>query len=841
MTISVFQGISYYTFIMKKLIFAAFSLLNACVIFAQVTVTKPSLSFTACSYPSNYVSLGDIRIDETNTSDIASGNNQTILISAPVNFEFQSGIGTVQIAPGGDLKSNGLAINVTSSTVTITFDCTGTTKSDIIQISGLRIRVLAAASNTFVRTGGSASINGFGIGTVATNTISSQTLPANTFRSVTNLTGDLAWNSSTTWECGSVPPNNGTANIIISAFNGAYSPLNAVIFNNFSINNLTIESGANFSPPGGSGRTFQVLGNMTIDNGGFFRHYNWTGNGKNALEIKGNFINNGEMTTTGSNNAYDLDIIFNGNTPQTISGSGIFRLIGKGNQISTLFLNNSKGVSLETSFSTQDVFGDAGAVVVNGLVTFGSSSNQFTGGGSLTFNGQTILKAATFYGHYAMTGTRTFGTSTTVEYTNVASNISSTNIPILNLFRLTSNVGNNGVLTVSNNMSVSDILSLTSGRINLGSNTLTVGVSQANKGLINYTSGIIQGKLKRWFNSTNAGNSSGIFPLGIISSGTNTKRFVSIEYTQATDGGTLTAEWIPVAMGYNFMNDPVTTLCNGDFEIYNTASGYWSMTPGDGITNAENKTYNITLHAEGLLDFSDDCHITALKRQGSNPWTQSGTHVDNLGDAISPNIQRLGASGWSNWGIGGGSGTPLPVELSSFTVNCSENGIDVNWTTDSEYNSASFELEQSSNGNDWGFISNVEAAGNSTEGISYSQFIAKSYKINYVRLRQIDINGEEKIYGPIAVNCNSTFEVITYPNPSEDNFNLIIKSAENNTTGVMQLIDLNGRVLLEKNLSLNEGINLFQIGNISTLVKGTYLIAVSGDSFEATQIKHTIK
>ena len=191
---------------MKKLIFAAFSLLNACVIFAQATVTKPSLSFTACSYPSNYVSLGDIRIDETNISDIASGNNQTIIITAPVNFEFQSGIGTVQIAPGGDLKSNGLAINVTSSTVTITFDCTGTTKSDIIQISGLRIRVLAAASNTFVRTGGSASINGFGIGTIATNTISSQTLPANTFRSVTNLTGDLAWNSSTTWECGSVPP-----------------------------------------------------------------------------------------------------------------------------------------------------------------------------------------------------------------------------------------------------------------------------------------------------------------------------------------------------------------------------------------------------------------------------------------------------------------------------------------------------------------------------------------------------------------------------------------------------------------------------------------------------------
>jgi hypothetical protein len=547
------------------------------------------------------------------------------------------------------------------------------------------------------------------------------------------------------------------------------------------------------------------------------------------------------MTTTGSNNAYDLDIILNGTSQQRITGSGIFRMIGKGSQTSTLFLNNAKGVSLEASFSTQDVNNDLGAVVVNGLVSFGSSTNQFTGGGSLTFNGSTILKASTFNGHFAMTGTKTFGSSTSIEYTNSASNISSTNIPTLNLFRLTSNVGNNGVLTIANNVIVSDILTLNSGKINTGVNTLTIGTSLSNTGLINHSSGIIQGKLKRWFNLTNSGSTSSLFPLGITSSGSNRKRFVSVEYTQPTDGGTLTAEWISSSMGSNFINNPVSTSCNGNFEIYSTASGYWSMTPGDGITNAENKRYNITLQAEGLLDFSDDCHITALKRQGTNPWTQSGTHVDNLGDAISPNIQRVGATGWSNWGIGGGSGTPLPVELSSFTLSCSDKDIDINWTTDSEFNSSSFELEQSTNGNDWTFISSLEAAGNSTERLNYSYFIERSDKINYIRLRQLDVNGEEKIYGPLAVNCKASFEVTTYPNPSDDNFNLIIHSVEDNKAGTMQLIDLNGRVLLERNLSLNKGINLFQIDNVSNLVKGTYIISVSGDSLETTQIKHIIK
>jgi hypothetical protein len=612
---------------------------------------------------------------------------------------------------------------------------------------------------------------------------------------------------------------------------------NAVFYKTANVRSLVIETGANFSPPDENGSTLTINGNLIIQPGAFIRQINWTQNGKNTIEIKGNFTNNGEMTTNGNNNAYDLDIVLNGTSPQTISGDGIFRMIGNGSQTSTLFLNNAKGISLEASFSTQDVFNDLGAVVINGLVTFGSSTNQFTGGGTLTFNGSTILKAPTFYGHYAMTGTKTFGAFTSVEYTNSASNISSTNIPTLNVYRLTSNVGNTGVLTVANNLTVSNILTLTTGKINLGANTLTIGTSLTNTGLIIHSSGFIQGKLKRWFSSTNSGNQSGLFPLGI-----STKRkFVKVEYIQPTDGGTLTAEWIPSAMGTNYTTDPIQTTCNGNFEIYNTASGYWSMTPGDGITNAENKKYNINLFADGLLDFTNDCHVTILKRQGSNPWLQSGTHVNNTGDAISPNVQRVGASGWSNWGFAGGSGTPLPVELSSFTLNCNEKGLNVDWTTESEFNSSSFELEQSSNGNDWDFVTSVEAAGNSTAHINYSYFIERTDKIKYLRLRQIDINGEEQIYGPLSVNCKTFFKVTTYPNPSDDNFNLIINSVDNDNTVTMKLIDLNGRLLFEKNLSINEGINLYQISNIPQLVKGTYLISVSGDSLESTQIKHIIK
>lgn len=89
---------------MKKLIFSAFAAIAVICVNAQVTITKPSLSFTACSYPSNYVPLGNLRFDETNNADIASADGQTIIITAPANFQFEAGVGSIDVLAGGNIK-----------------------------------------------------------------------------------------------------------------------------------------------------------------------------------------------------------------------------------------------------------------------------------------------------------------------------------------------------------------------------------------------------------------------------------------------------------------------------------------------------------------------------------------------------------------------------------------------------------------------------------------------------------------------------------------------------------------------------------------------------------------
>ncbi|MFY7669393.1 MAG: T9SS type A sorting domain-containing protein [Crocinitomicaceae bacterium] len=819
---------------MKNFFFVLVGLCFFQYYFGQVTITKPSFKFTACSLPSQYIDLGLIMLTESTNGDFALGNAQSIQISAPSNFQFEPSVGSVISANGGNVRNT--TISISSSLITITYDCTGINKSDEVTISGIRIRVTSLSTGTFNRTGGNASISGLTIGTPLTNNISALQSVAGRYRTVINTTSNLNWSSSTTWECGSVPPNDGTAEIYISPYNGGFSVLNSVVFGNTTVKSIIVESGANFSPPGNSGSTLVVNEDFTIETGAYFRQYNWANNGKNAIEIKGNFTNNGEMTTSGSNNTYDLDITFNGTSPQTISGSGIFRMIGNGSQMSTITFDNPKGITLNASFSTVGAHGDAGTVNVNGLLTFGSSSNQFTGAGAVNVNGQVVLKASTFYGHFANTGARTLGATSTVEFTNSSSLITSTNIPTMNLYRLISSVGASGTLTATGNLNVSNQLTLNAGKILMGTNTLTIGTSLTNLGIISHSSGFVMGKVKRWFNSTNSGNESGLYPLGI----SNKRNFVKVEYTQATDGGTLTAEWIPSSMGTNFTNEPIPTSCNGNFEIYTTASGYWSMTPGDGITNAESKKYNITLFADGLLDFTDDCHVTALKRQGSNPWLQSGIHIDNTGDAISPNVQRIGATGWSNWGFAGGSGTPLPVELVSFNSNCNEGQTILTWITSSENNSSSFDIEISPDGSTWETNGSINAAGFSNEEIEYSYKTERVGIQRFARLKQIDNNGDFKLYGPVEISCSPSWNLSTFPNPSQESFNVLVRSKYLDMTGILNLIDLSGNVICSKNVTIQEGINVFPISN-EKLSNGAYFIQLITENQDPIVFQHLVK
>jgi hypothetical protein len=65
-------------------------------LYGQVTITKPNLTINPCVFPSAYSVLGQIQIQESNNNDTANqGYGRTIILTAPANFEFNPGVGTI--------------------------------------------------------------------------------------------------------------------------------------------------------------------------------------------------------------------------------------------------------------------------------------------------------------------------------------------------------------------------------------------------------------------------------------------------------------------------------------------------------------------------------------------------------------------------------------------------------------------------------------------------------------------------------------------------------------------------------------------------------------------------
>lgn len=142
------------------------------------------------------------------------------------------------------------------------------------------------------------------------------------------------------------------------------------------------------------------------------------------------------------------------------------------------------------------------------------------------------------------------------------------------------------------------------------------------------------------------------------------------------------------------------------------------------------------------------------------------------------------------WEYGGGTTgtfgisitTPqaLPVELLYF------DGVEyplwntLKWSTASEQNSSHFIIEKSTDGGNWREIANKTAAGNSNEKLNYSHSDnIDQHAIHYYRLVQYDIDGQFKIYGPIALdNRAKEKKIIKY-------VNLMGQEVEKNTKGIV--------------------------------------------------------
>jgi hypothetical protein len=254
------------------------------------------------------------------------------------------------------------------------------------------------------------------------------------------------------------------------------------------------------------------------------------------------------------------------------------------------------------------------------------------------------------------------------------------------------------------------------------------------------------------------------------------------------------------------------------------------MDDSDGLNEGE---YDITLDAEGFEIVNDICALTALKRVGAGDWLQSGTHVAATGNTVRPVVKRSGASGWSNWGFGGGGVNPLPIELLEFSARPNGNQVDVSWSTASEINNERFEVERSSNAQSFTKIATLAGAGNSNTILNYiSRDQQPLNGVSYYRLKQIDYNGsfEYSEIVPVVFGGNATPQLQFAGIRSgmlELGFSLPVRNVQ------VQVFDLSGRLLVSGG---SEGALTTLQMSAASLSEGLYVVKVESDELRESRL-----
>lgn len=101
------------------------------------------------------------------------------------------------------------------------------------------------------------------------------------------------------------------------------------------------------------------------------------------------------------------------------------------------------------------------------------------------------------------------------------------------------------------------------------------------------------------------------------------------------------------------------------------------------------------------------------------------------------------------------SGVSLPVELSSFGMDCDKGKAQFKWVTNSETNASHFNLLVSDDMLQWNQVERKQAAGYSNIDRIYTTEIENNQLSSFIRLEQVDYDGTVNIVSNIVNTCQN--------------------------------------------------------------------------------------
>jgi hypothetical protein len=168
---------------------------------------------------------------------------------------------------------------------------------------------------------------------------------------------------------------------------------------------------------------------------------------------------------------------------------------------------------------------------------------------------------------------------------------------------------------------------------------------------------------------------------------------------------------------------------------------------------------------------------------------------------------------------------PAPVEFLNFEATKSASGNLLTWKTATEKNSADFIIQRSTDGTNFEPVGKTNAAGNSSNALSYHYYDRYSggETIVYYRLKQEDINGDFTYSKIISLNTNTVAvaDLKVYPVPVQHGQEVSIE-VPYHSEWTYKLFDITGKFAGEGPASGYDKITF----NSLSLASGVYVIEV---------------
>ena len=285
----------------------------------------------------------------------------------------------------------------------------------------------------------------------------------------------------------------------------------------------------------------------------------------------------------------------------------------------------------------------------------------------------------------------------------------------------------------------------------------------ANTGTLSWTNGFMvgSGTFTRWYSTAaiTLGNVLGLFPMG---NGTD-NRSVWIGGTPST-GGTISVQH------NNLSGTTALSFTENSQNFDKRTNMSWTLSNANGFVGS---ALALRIQGSGIpgINTVTDLNICFASSAAGGTYSAPGGSVAN------PQINRSGliqTNLANTFYFAATSGSPLPVELSSFSVKVKDGDVTLNWRTETEVSNFGFEIHRAHTSTslsvtEWEVLGFVQGHGNSNSPKEYS-FIDQSVsggKYSY-RLKQIDTDGQFEYSKVIEVDLGTPgkFELSqNHPNP----------------------------------------------------------------------------